>query len=184
MRSKALVALYNISSNYFSSYSVWHCGYHTILYFRICIKHLLYLGRIDILSGGDYHIILSANDGYKAILVPGAKVVCVDIILVELLLCLLRVIAIAVRRLGWGLHNNLAYLLAVPCSQILRFCTPILINLNHTHIVIHTGTASCTGILRQVARAQEGIPEGLCCTITIIDIWSKHILIPYAGSPL
>ena len=97
---QALVGLDNVCRNKLSTHLVGHRRDDAVLYFFIFFVDFLDLHRIDILARRDDHVVLTAYDGNKLMLVPRSQIVGIEESFVVFLLCLLRIVDIFERRLG------------------------------------------------------------------------------------
>ena len=105
------------------------------------IQSFLNSRGVDIFALTDNHIVFSARNCNKLLLVPGADIAGVHPALVEFFFCSLLVVCVAVGGFCRALNNNLALGFVVSRNNLVGFCFSVVVNLYNSNLVVSAGAA-------------------------------------------
>ena len=156
-------------------------SHDAVLDLRIHREDGFHLRGIDVLAGGNDHVVAAADDGDETLPVPGRQVVRVQETLVVLALRLGFVVVVEIGRFGRGGEDDLADFEAVLGGQVVGFGPAAVVETDNPHVVIDTGSAGGTRAFRKVEGAQEGVPEGFRRAVAVEDVRGENLLVADAG---
>ena len=177
------IARHNICRNDFAAQLVRRTDNGALCDLGMVVQHGLDLRRIDVLAGGNDHIVLAAAHGDELVLVPCADIAGVQKALVELLFGHFRVIIVTKCALCRRGNDNLALGHVVVRDQIVRLgMGAVLAQLYDADLVIRTRAAGRACVIRQVERAQKCVPEGFRRAVAVENVRREqlHVLLACA----
>ena len=173
---QAVVRCDDIGRHDLAAQFVRHADDRALRNLGVLVEHRLDLGRVDVFARGDDHIVLAARDRDEFVFVPCAHVARVQPALVELGLGHFLVVIVAERALCRRGDDNLARGLAVARDGLVRLgVRAVLVDGDQTHVVVRARAAGRARHIRQVERAQEGVPEGLGRAVAVEDVGRQQL---------
>ena len=180
---QARVLRHDIRRHDLAAQLVRHADDRTFRDLGVVVQHGFDLRGIDILARRHDHVVATSGNRHELVFVPRADVAGVQPALVELVFRHFLVVEVAERALRRGGNDDFARRFAVVRHGFVRFGTrAVRVERHEAHVVVRARAAGGTGVVGQVERTQECVPEGLGRAVAVENVGREqlHVLLARA----